>query len=447
MANKNLLLALSVECARLLWADPHAISPAIGITQRSLKVPPLTALPPKISAISAQDASLKAFHTALHLPYRFFDIARHSFRGWQWDHQISQSQSLHLYSALGSNQIKQTPLTFEMKEFYSHVGLGFEFARASLDRLDRLGIGLDFTSLNSTSLIPLANSHIYGISLYYNGTFATHFSIDAIVKYAFSSSDLEASKAHLNTHLISWALAIAKKIPLDESADFLYIQPNLKLTNGVILPIDFEVSTPQQGTFQGKIQAQFPLIIRGSLDVGHEWNVGLLGDLKIGGFVEYSLKNGQQLQFNQGLSFNNAFKHDWDLGVSAWGSMQASRSWRFYFGLESSFIGSYANRLALRLGILWEFDSQPKILAKPSVPPPDRSERFNLRYRLMNTGRTLSSIKEEEITQMKHYDKRVFKSQQNRNKNRLSIENPPAEYQPQRGYNQGARRDRSSLGR
>lgn len=388
----------------------------------------------------------KVLTTALNTPYRLFDLTNSVLALRLGDlRNYPKDYGLHFRIATGLNQLKETANTLKMQESWMHFSGGFDSNQIYFQRVDFFGIGLDITSLDSKHLVFALKSQAYGINLYYTSIFDNRFYFDLILKYSFSSSRLQSDQnLNFQTHLIHLGVEIGKKIAIGNHQNFFYIEPQSKITTGVILPLHSEFKDQNQEQIKGRLQTQFPLIIRSSFYLGYEWNTDLRGDLKFGSFAEYSLKNGGKILLSDPRnSIEREFKSDFDVGITAIGSIEIQKSWRFYLGLDSSFLGNYTTDITFNAGVRWSFGD--RYIPPPPSNPSTNPDRLKIRYKPNISRRTIPLIKEDEIQQMKHYDRRNISTQQNRNKNRLypstSVKNPPIKIEGQKEYNRDIKRD------
>lgn len=389
----------------------------------------------------------KVLTTALNTPYRLFDLTNSILALRLGDlRNYPKDDGLYVRITTGLNQLKETPNTLAMQESWVQFAGGFDFNHNYSQRTDFFGIGLDITLLHSKHPMFALQSQGYGFNLYYTSIFDHRFYFDLIFKYSFSPSSFQSNQ-HLSfqAHLIHLGLEIGKKIAMQNHKNFFYIEPQSKITSGMILPLTFKINDPE--TIKGELQTQFPLIARASLYLGYEWNTDLIGDIKIGSFVEYSLKNGGKILLSDPRnSIEREFKSDFDIGITAIGSIEVQKVWRFYFGLDSSFLGNYTTDITFNAGMRWSFGD--RYIPPPQISQPSRSDRLNVRYRPSTPRRTIPLIKEDEIQQMKHYDQKSIPNQQNGNKNRLYPnllpKNSPIKIQGQKEYNRSIKRDRFS---
>lgn len=388
----------------------------------------------------------KILTTALNTPYRLFDLSNSILALRLGDlRNYPKDYGLYLRIATGLNQLKETANTLKMQESWIHLVGGFDRSYRYSQRTDFFGISFDVTSLDSKHPVFALNSQAYGIKLYYTSIFDHRFYLDWTLKYSFSPTHFQSNdNLDFQAHFIHFGLEMGDKFAIGGQKDFFYIQPEAKLTTGAILPLDFELKDQNQEQIKGKLQIQIPLIIRTALYVGYEWNTGLIGDFRIGSFVEYSLKNGAKtLLSDPRSSIEREFKSDLDVGFTAIGNIELNKIWRFYFGLDSSFLGNYTTSITFNAGMRWSFGD--RYIPPPPINPSTSPDRLKIRYRPSPVRRTIPLIKQEEIQQMKHYDQKSIPSQQNRNKNRLylnsSLRNPSI-IEGQKEYNREIKRDR-----
>lgn len=389
----------------------------------------------------------KVLSTALNTPYRLFDLSNSILALRLGDlRNYPKDYGLYFRITTGLNQLKETPNTLAIQESWIQLAGGFDLNQNYRQRTDFFGMGLDTILLYSKHSVFTLRSQAYGINLYYTSIFDHGFYLDLILKYSFSPSSFQSSQnLGFQTHLFHLGFEIGKKIAMQNHKNFFYIEPQSKLTSGVILPLSFELNEAEQ--IKGKLQTQIPLIARASLYLGYEWNTDLNGDFKIGSFVEYSLKNGGKILLSDPRSsIEREFKSDFDVGITAIGSIEFQKLWRFYLGLDSSFLGSYTTNITFNAGVRWSFGD--RYIPPPPLEQPKALDHLKIRYRPSPPQRTIPMLKKEGIDQMKHYDEKIVKTQQNGNKNRLypnpSIKNPPVKLQGQKEYNRAIKRDRFS---
>lgn len=387
----------------------------------------------------------KVLITALNTPYRLFDLT-HSILALRLGDLRNYPKDYGLYFriATGLNQLKETSDTLGVQEFWMRFAGGFDSNQIYSQRVDFFGLGFDITLLDSKHSVFALKSQAYGINLYYTSIFDNRFYLDLILKYSFSPSSLQFNQnLSFQAHLFHLGFEIGKKIAMQNHKNFFYIEPQSKFTSGVILPLSLEFN--DQEKIKGELQTQIPLIARASLYLGYEWNADLNGDFKIGGFVEYSLKNGGEILLSDPRnSIEKEFKSDFDVGITAIGSIELQKLWKFYLGFDSSFLGSYTTDITFNAGVRWSFGD--RYIPPPPPSPSTNPDRLKIRYRPNAPRRTIPLIKKEEITQMNHYDAKSVKTQQNGNKNRLypnsSMKNPPMKIEGQKEYNREIKRDR-----
>ena len=409
--------------------------------------------------VEAGDSYLaQALSTALNSPYRLFEIMDSSLFLRLGDlRNYPKDYGFYLRYHLGLNQLQKGKNTLETQDFWMNIAGGFDMNALYKNRVDFLGFGFDVTLLDSKNSAYSLAAQAYGANFYYSLIFHNRFYIDTIVKYAFSPSEiefkenLEHQKVDFYSHLILLGLDLGKKFSFGKTKNFFYLEPQGKLTSGVILPTDLKIRTQEE--IKADLKTQVPLLVRASLYFGYEWNEAFVGDLKLGTFVGYTLNNGGEILLQDPRSrLTKKFSGDLDVGISAMGSIEVQDFLRFYFELDSSFLGDYKSLIAFNTGIRFSFGER----YVPPPPPPADLGRFKVRYKnTQNIRRTIPLVKEDEINQMKHYERingipqgaiegnaqsvNKYQSQelnQERNKNRFySNDRYVPILETQRGYN------------
>lgn len=364
------------------------------------------------SIVEAGDSHIaQALSTALNSPYRLFEIMDSTLLLRLGDlRRYPKDYGLYLRYQIGLNQLQKTANTLETQDFWMNISAGFDMNKVYKNRVDFLGFGFDASLLDSKNSAYALSAQAYGANFYYTLIFDNRFYVDTILKYAFSPNeidfknieDLEDKKKRFDAHLILASLDLGKKFGFGRARDFFYLEPQAKLTSGVILPSKLDLVQKQE-KIEARLKTQVPLLTRATLYLGYEWNEELMGDLKLGSFVSYALNNGGEIVLRDPRSkLNKRFSADLDVGISAMGSIALKDFLRFYFELDSSFLGDYKSLIAFNAGLRFSFGER----YVPPPPPPADPNRFKIRYKKQQiTERTLPLIKEDELKQMKHYER------------------------------------------
>lgn len=377
----------------------------------------------------------RVLSTALNTSYRLFDVTSSTLALRLGDlRDYPRNHGLYARYIVGLGDLKEGKNTLQTQDVWMSFAGGYDVNKPYRNHTDFFGIGFEVSMMDSKNVAYDSQTQAYGANLYYTSIFHNRFYYDVILKYAFSPNAFEfnnlynlAGKASFDAHLITLGLEVGQKIRFSQSKNFFYLEPQGKLTSGVILPTGFEIRDVYQERIEGKLKMQIPLITRASLYFGYEWNQGFRGDLKLGSFVEYALSNGGDIFLKDSKSeLSKSFDGDLDVGVSMMGSIEVEKFLRVYMQLDSEFLGDYASNVAFNMGVRWSFgerlEERRSSLPRPAVPPKDIT-RFKLRYQYKQPQRTIPVIQEDEVSNMKHHGIRLDEVEREYRK-------PPARSEP-----------------
>lgn len=408
----------------------------------------------------------KALATALNTPSRLFDSASQMLFTRLGDlRKYPKDYGLYFHYLIGLNLLEEDKNVLDTKEVYMDITGGYDWNYIYSNRVDFMGFGLHINLLDSLNDAYTSNTISYGGSFYYTSIFNNRFYYDIILKYAYSPSNFDfhtptlQTSTSIDSHAMTLGMEIGKKFPLQNLKNFFYLEPQTRLTTGVIFPPKLKIKNTLGENVYGEAKFDFPLISKTALYSGYEWNEGFRGDFKMGLLLKYSLSNGSDILLQDPRSkLRKKFDGDFDLGISALGSIEVEDDLRFYFELNSDFLGKFTTPISFNAGIRWSFGDR----YIPPPPPPPSPARFKIKKTRSQTIRDIPTIKKDDIYNMYHHNENyeeIHKSyktpipQQNiqnqptqpqtGNKNRYI---PRDRYIPkndiQKEYNQGNQRNR-----